>query len=87
MLTSEYELARCLAYEYVRTQGTVRSVGRKFCISKTNVHRLISEFIISAKKEDLELAVKAKMLILKNKSERHFRGGNATKAKFEKMKQ
>lgn len=85
MLKSDYDLALCFAKEYVRTQGTVRSVANVYNVSKSTVHRLLNEFMANAEDEDLKLALRVKKLIEKNKSERHLRGGNVIKERFAKM--
>lgn len=85
MFKDDY-LAEKLAKEYVRTQGTIRSVAKKYGIPKSRVHNLIKEIIEDGRLCGTDLAEEVKELIIKNKSERHFRGGSATKAKFEKMK-
>lgn len=86
MFESEYALALCLAKEYVRTQGTIRSVADRYNVSKSKVHNLLSEFVTSAEGEDLKLALRVKSLIEKNKAERHSRGGKTTKEKYLKKK-
>jgi putative DeoR family transcriptional regulator (stage III sporulation protein D) len=67
----------------IETKCTVRDAAVRFGISKSTVHKDISERlkILSPKKAKL-----AKQILETNKSERHIRGGNATKIKYEKLK-
>lgn len=58
---------------------TVRSAAKKFGISKSTVHKDISERL---PKINQELAAQAKSLLDTNKAERHIRGGIATKNKY-----
>lgn len=58
---------------------TVRSAAKKFGISKSTVHKDISERLI---KINPTLAMEAKKLLDINKAERHIRGGIATKNKY-----
>lgn len=55
--------------------STVRETAKFFSISKTTVYRYITEIKPNAK--SLEI-------LKKNKEERHSRGGQATKNKYEK---
>ena len=72
-----------LAVYIIETGATVRIAAKHFGISKSTVHKDISERlkILSPKKAKL-----AKQILETNKSERHIRGGNATKIKYEKLK-
>lgn len=67
----------------IETRCTVRDAASKFGISKSTVHKDISERlkILCPKK-----AILTKELLETNKSERHIRGGNATKKKYERLK-
>lgn len=75
--------AMAIADYMIETRCTVRGAAKKFCVSKSTVHKDISErlkFLNPAK------AVLAKELLETNKSERHIRGGIATKIKYMKSK-
>ncbi len=63
----------------IETKCTVRKAATKFGVSKSTVHKDISERLkhLSPTKASL-----AKNLLEQNKSERHIRGGNATKIKY-----
>ena len=70
---------RQIAVYMIETGGTVRSAAAKFGISKSTVHKDLSERLPQA---DPELYRQVRILLDRNKSERHIRGGMATKAKF-----
>lgn len=63
----------------LETKSTVRGAALKFGVSKSTVHKDISERL---KMISPILYSKAKKLLETNKSERHIRGGNATKRKY-----
>jgi putative DeoR family transcriptional regulator (stage III sporulation protein D) len=66
------------------TGATVRQAAVMFGISKSTVHKDITEKL-SFTNHTLYKEVKA--VLDKNKSERHLRGGIATKEKFEMIKE
>ncbi len=63
----------------VRSNATVRETAKKFGISKSTVHKDITERLL---KIDTSLAKKARRVLEVNKSERHIRGGMATRKKY-----
>ena len=63
----------------IETGATVRAAAKIFCISKSTVHKDISERL---KKIDPSLYRAVKKVMDKNKSERHIRGGDATRKKY-----
>lgn len=67
----------------IERRCTVRDAAKKFGVSKSTVHKDISERLkmISPQKSQL-----AKHLLETNKSERHIRGGNATREKYNDLK-
>lgn len=66
--------------EYIANTGaTVRSAAKVFGVSKSTVHKDVSERL---KKVDKILYKKVKKVLNKNLSERHVRGGEATKRKY-----
>lgn len=66
--------------EYIITAGcTVRSAASYFSISKSTVHKDVTERLKSI---DAELYEKVRKVLDKNLSERHIRGGLATKKKY-----
>lgn len=68
-----------LALYLIENQSTVRAAARKFGISKSTVHKDISERLPLCNRT-LWLQVKA--LLEENKAQRHIRGGLATRRKY-----
>ena len=68
-----------LAEYIIENKSTVRATAKNFGISKSTVHKDISERLPMLNKA---LASKAKKILDKNKAERHIRGGIASKNKF-----
>ena len=83
MLSDWNNRERCVVLgEYLVENGaTVRSAARAFGISKSTVHKDVTQALKGVNK-GLYLEVQA--LLLKNKRERHLRGGEATRLKYEK---
>lgn len=73
------ERAKLLATYIIETKSTVRATAKKFNISKSTVHKDISERL---EKVNPSLASEAKKVLEINKAERHIRGGMATKRKY-----
>ncbi|MEE1239317.1 MAG: sporulation transcriptional regulator SpoIIID [Acutalibacteraceae bacterium] len=66
--------------EYILDTGaTVRATAKVFKISKSTVHKDVTERL---KYENPQLYRKVKQVLEKNKQERHIRGGMATKRKY-----
>lgn len=66
--------------EYIVEHGTtVRDAAKKFGISKSTVHKDITDRLT---KINPALAHKARKILDINKSERHIRGGMATREKY-----
>ena len=63
----------------LQNNGTIRSTAKKFCVSKSTVHKDVSERLLQI---DKQLFDKVKIVLGKNMAERHIRGGIATKNKF-----
>lgn len=63
----------------IETRCTVRDAAKKFGVSKSTVHKDISERL---KQLSLEKSALAKEILEINKSERHIRGGIATRIKY-----
>ena len=74
---------RCiiLASYLIENNLTVRSVAAEFGISKSTVHKDITQ---NLKKINKPLYNEARKVLEQNKSERHIRGGEATKRKYSK---
>ncbi len=65
------------------TNATVRQTAMVFHFSKSTVHKDVSERLKSI---DKELYKKVKKVLEKNLSERHIRGGLATKSKYQSQR-
>ena len=63
----------------VENNSTVRSVAARFGISKSTVHKDVTEKLKSV---NLSLYEDVKKVLEKNKEERHIRGGLATRNKY-----
>lgn len=76
---------RCILLgEYIRETGaTVREAAKEFGISKSTVHKDVTEKL---KYTNKVLYKEVNSVLMRNKAERHLRGGNATKNKYEKAK-
>ncbi|EHJ34764.1 sporulation transcriptional regulator SpoIIID [Clostridioides difficile P71] len=60
---------------------TVRQTAKTFGVSKSTIHKDVTERL---KEINPSLAKEVKNVLDKNKSERHIRGGLATKLKYER---
>jgi len=65
------------------TGGTVRSTAKQFGISKSTVHKDVTERL---QRVNHALYLDVKKVLEQNKRERHIRGGIATKEKFLRQK-
>ncbi len=66
--------------EYIVAENaTVRAAAAHFLISKSTVHKDVTERLCSI---DEELSERVREVLDKNLSERHIRGGQATKNKY-----
>lgn len=72
-----------LANYIIEHKCTVRAAAKKFGISKSTVHKDISERL---KVINPALAKGAALIMEQNKKERHLRGGRATREKYKKIK-
>jgi len=61
------------------SEATVRAAARKFGISKSTVHKDLTERLEYHSKP---LYVQVKEILETNKAERHLRGGEATRRKY-----
>ena len=75
---------RCIILgEYlVNNKATVRAVAKKFGISKSTVHKDVTQTL---KKYNKNLYRDVKGILEQNKQERHLRGGEATRIKYQKI--
>ena len=66
--------------EYIiNTGATVRAAAKVFKISKSTVHKDVTERL---RAENAQLYRQVKKVLEKNKQERHIRGGMATRRKY-----
>lgn len=71
-----------LANYVIEHKATVRTAAKKFGISKSTVHKDISERLGAI---NPALAEQAKAVLYENKQQRHIRGGMATKNKYKQI--
>ncbi len=64
-------------------KSTVRQTAKAFGVSKSTVHKDLTEKLY---KIDKQLFTNVRKLLNENLSQRHLRGGQATKLKFKKKK-
>ena len=73
------ERAIQVAQYIIETEDTVRGAAKKFGISKSSIHKDVSQRLL---KVNYNLAMEVRKVLDKNKAERHIRGGMATKLKY-----
>ena len=73
------ERAERLAQYIIENRTTVRAAAQKFGISKSTVHKDLSERLPAFNKP---LYLQVKQVLDENKAERHIRGGIATRRKY-----
>ena len=73
------ERSRELAVYLLEHQCTVRAAAERFGVSKSTVHKDISERLEHI---DRALWLQTRALLERNKAERHIRGGLATRRKY-----
>ncbi len=73
------ERAVNLAHYIIDNKDTVRGAAKKFGISKSTVHKDVTERL---RKINPALADATKKILDENKAERHIRGGEATRLKY-----
>ena len=68
----------------IDTKATVRQTAKKFGVSKSTVHKDLTSRLVQV---NPGLAAEARKILDVNKSERHIRGGMATREKYLHQKQ
>ena len=68
----------------VETRKTVRTIAKEFGVSKSTVHKDLTERLPEI---NPELAGEVRAILEYHKSIRHLRGGEATKIKYQKPKE
>lgn len=71
--------AEVLGEYIINTGATVRATAKVFKISKSTVHKDVTERLFNINRE---LYRRVDEVLQKNKSERHIRGGLATRRKY-----
>ncbi|MDD6480907.1 MAG: sporulation transcriptional regulator SpoIIID [Lachnospiraceae bacterium] len=79
MKTYIEERAAEIANYMIENNATVRQAAKHFGISKSTVHKDVTERL---QQVNPSLAAEVHKVILVNKNERHLRGGQATKEKY-----
>ena len=72
-----------LAVYIIETGATVRTAAQHFGISKSTVHKDLSQRLSQYNKL---LYLQVRRVLDKNKAQRHIRGGMATRKKYEQYK-
>ena len=73
-----------LAQYIIDTKSTVRAAAKKFRVSKSTVHKDVTERLLEI---NPGLASEVKDVLENNKAERHLRGGMATREKYQHEKE
>ena len=73
-----------LAHYIIDTNSTVRAAAKKFRVSKSTVHKDVTERLLEI---NPGLAADVKAVLENNKAERHLRGGMATREKYQHAKE
>lgn len=66
----------------VEQKATVRAAAKKFGVSKSTVHKDVTQRL---KQIDRQLYRQVQRVLAVNKAQRHIRGGQATKEKYERL--
>lgn len=77
------ERAQAIAKYIIDSKDTVRGAAKKFGISKSTVHKDLTDRLTNI---NHVLAIEVRKVLDENKAERHIRGGLATKHKYEKIR-
>lgn len=82
-MNDEMEQRACeLAAYVIETGATVRAAARKFGISKSTVHKDLTQRL---RKNQPGLSEQVRQVLDRNKQQRHIRGGLATRRKYKGM--
>ena len=68
-----------IAYYIIENNATVRQTAKQFGVSKSTVHKDVADRLNYINRS---LAKRTRQVLEQNKSERHIRGGLATKQKY-----
>ena len=75
--------ARELAEYVLETGATVRAAAERFGVSKSTVHK---DLTLRLERVDRLLWLRVRAVLDRNKAERHLRGGEATRRRYENAK-
>ncbi len=79
-MNASYERRAVEVGEYIiENNATVRAAAKRFSISKSTVHKDVAERLSAI---DPSLFRQVREVLDRNKSERHIRGGEATRRKY-----
>lgn len=78
------ERCETIANYIIENKSTVRRAAARFGISKSTVHKDITERLYHINRS---LYGEVKKILIQNKRERHIRGGLATREKYKELKQ
>lgn len=83
-MRTDMEARACdLALYILEHQATVRAAAKRFGISKSTVHKDLSQRLPGFNRP---LYLQVKEILDRNKAERHIRGGNATREKYQQKR-
>ncbi|RHQ55271.1 sporulation transcriptional regulator SpoIIID [Dorea sp. AF24-7LB] len=68
-----------IAYYIIEHEATVRQTAKQFVVSKSTIHKDVTDRLLAI---NPALAKEARKVLDRNKSERHIRGGLATREKY-----
>ena len=84
-MRDEVRLRVMQAAEHIlETGATVRACAEKFGVSKTTIHKDMRDRL---PRMDEELCAQVDAVLKKNLRERHLRGGDATRQKFQRLRE
>lgn len=78
-MNAREERIRREASYMIETNDTVREIAKKFCVSKSTVHKDLHERLRTI---DYELYIKIDEILKYHTKIRHIRGGEATRKKY-----
>lgn len=77
------ERCETLGIYIIENNATVRKTALQFGISKSTVHKDVTKIL---RRKNPSLYARVATVLAANKSERHLRGGEATRQKYEKLR-
>ena len=82
-IAADKERCVVLGTYIVENRATVRQAAARYGISKSTVHKDVTERLL---KINPALYEEARAVLLENKRERHIRGGEATREKYARLR-